>query len=182
MGAPRIHSELKMLGFDISERSVLRWMRKTPMDPARARRWPVFLNNHHEAISAMDFFTVPTLTFGVVYCFFVIAHDRRRILHCNVTRHPTTAWVAQQLREAFLYDSAQRYLILDREHTFHGEVLETVEGLGVIPVRTAIRSPWQNGVAERWVGTCRRDLFDHVIVLNERHLKRLMQGVRPVLP
>jgi transposase InsO family protein len=174
-GAPRIHGELKMLGFEISERTVLRWKRKAPRDPAPARRWAAFLNNHREAISAMDFFTVPTLTFGVLYCFFVIAHDRRRILHCNVTRHPTTAWVAQQLREAFPYDSAPRYLILDREHTFHGEVLETVESLGVIPVRTAIRSPWQNGVAERWVGTCRRDLLDHVIVLNERHLKRLMQ-------
>jgi transposase InsO family protein len=110
----------------------------------------------------------------VLYCFFVIAHERRRILHCNVTRHPTTAWVAQQLREAFPQDSTPRYLILDREHTFHGEVLETVESLGVIPVRTAIRSPWQNGVAERWVGNCRRDLLDHVIILNERHLKRLM--------
>lgn len=122
-GAPRIHGELKMLGFDISERTVLRWMRKAPRDPAPARRWAAFLNNHSEAISAMDFFTVPTLTFGVLYCFFVIAHDRRRILQCNVTRHPTSAWVAQQLREAFPSDSAPRYLIFDREHTFHGEVL-----------------------------------------------------------
>jgi hypothetical protein len=85
-------------------------MRKAPRDSAPARRWAAFLNNHREAISAMDFFTVPTLTFGVLYCFFVIAHDRRRILHCNVTQHPTTAWVAQQLREAFPCDSAPRYL------------------------------------------------------------------------
>jgi putative transposase len=173
-GAPRIHGELKMLGFDISERTVLRWMRKAPRDSGSAKRWAAFLSNQREAIAAMDFFTVPTLTFGVLYCFFIIAHDRRRILHYNVTRHPTTAWVAQQLREAFPYDSAPRYLILDREHTFHGEVLETIESLGIIPVRTAIRSPWQNGVAERWVGTCRRDLFDHAIVVNEQHLKRLM--------
>ena len=174
-GAPRIHGELKMLGFEISERTILRWMRKAPRDPEPAKRWMAFLSNHREAIAAMDFFSVPTLTFGVMYCFFVIAHDRRRILHCNVTRHPTTVWVAQQLREAFPYDTAPRYLILDREHTFHGEVLETVENLGIIPVRTAIRSPWQNGVAERFVGSCRRDLLDHVIVLNERHLKRLMR-------
>jgi transposase InsO family protein len=173
-GAPRIHGELKMLGFDISERTVLRWMRKAPRDPEPARRWTAFLRNHREAITAMDFFTVPTLTFSVLYCFFVIHHDRRRILHCNVTRHPTTAWVAQQLREAFPYNCAPRYLIFDREHAFHGEVLEVVEGLGVSPVRTAIRSPWQNGVAERWVGTYRHDLLDHVIVLNKRHLKRLM--------
>jgi putative transposase len=173
-GAPRIHGELKMLGFDISERTVLRWMRKAPRDSEPAKRWTTFLSNHREAIAAMDFFTVPTLTFGVLYCFFVIAHDRRRILHFNVTRYPTTPWVAQQLREAFPYDSAPKYLIMDREHTFNGEVLDTLEGLGVSPVRIAIRSPWQNGIAERFVGSCRRDLLDHVIVVNERHLKRLM--------
>ncbi|SPE28395.1 Integrase, catalytic region [Candidatus Sulfotelmatomonas gaucii] len=173
-GAPRIHGELKMLGFDISERTVLRWMRKAPRDPEPARRWAAFLNNHRVAIAAMDFFTVPTATFGVLYCFFVIAHDRRRVLHFNVTRNPTTAWVAQPLREAFPYDSAPRFLIFDREHTFHGEVLETLEGLGVQPIRIAVRSPWQNGVAERFVGSCRRDLLDHVIALNAWHLKRLM--------
>jgi putative transposase len=163
-----------MLGFDISERTVLRWMRKAPRDSGRAKRWAAFLTNHREAIAAMDFFTVPTSTFGVLYCLFVIAHDRRRILHYNVTRHPTTAWVAQQLREAFPYDSAPSYLIFEREHTFQGEVVETCESLGVNPIRIAVRSPWQNGVAERSVGSCRRDLLDHVIVLNERHLKRLM--------
>jgi putative transposase len=174
-GAPRIHGELKMLGFDISERTVLRWMRKAPRDPEPARRWSAFLNNHREVIAAMDFFTVPTLGFGVLYCFFVIAHGRRRILHCNVTRHPTSAWVSQQLREAFPYDSAPTFLILDREHTFEGEVLETAKNLGVTPIRIAVRSPWQNGVAERFVESCRQDMLNHVIVLNERHLKRLMK-------
>jgi putative transposase len=100
-GAPRIHGELQMLGFDTSEQTVLRWMRKAPRDPQPAKRWATFLSNHREVIAAMDFFTVPTLTFGVLYCFFVIAHDQRRILHCNVTRHPTSTWVMQQLREAF---------------------------------------------------------------------------------
>jgi transposase InsO family protein len=122
----------------------------------------------------MDFFTVPTLTFGVLYCFFVIAHDRRRILHCNVTRHPTSAWVVQKLREAFPYDLAPGYLIFDRGAQFNHEVIETVKSFGTQPKRTSFRSPWQNGVAERWVGNCRRDLLNHVIVLNERHLKRLM--------
>jgi transposase InsO family protein len=173
-GAPRIHGELKMLGFDISERTVLRWMRKVPRDPEPAKRWAAFLNNHREAIAAMDFFTVPTLTFGVFYCFFVIAHDRRRILHCNVTRHPTSAWVSQQLREAFPYDAVPKYLIFDRGTQFNEEVVDTMKSFGVQPRRTSFRSPWQNGVAERWVGNCRRDLLDHVIVLNERHLKRLM--------
>jgi putative transposase len=173
-GAPRIHGELKMLGFDISEWTVLRWMRKAPRDTEPARRWAAFLSNHREAIAAMDFFTVPTFTFGVLYCFFVIGHNRRRILHCNVTQHPTAAWVSQQLREAFPYDSAPRYLIFDREHTFQDEVLETVKSLSVRPIRITIRSPWQNGVAERFVESCRRDLFDHVIVLNACHMKRLM--------
>jgi putative transposase len=173
-GAPRIHGELKMLGFGISERTVLRWMRKAPRDPEPARRWAAFLHNHREAIAAMDFFTVPTLASGVLYCFFVISHNRRRILHCNVTRHPTNAWVSQQLREAFPFDSAPKFLILDREQTFHGEVLETAESLGVTPVRIAVRSPWQNGIAERFVASCRRDLLDHVVVLNKHHLKRLI--------
>jgi transposase InsO family protein len=173
-GAPRIHGELKMLGFGLSERTVLRWMRKAPRSPEPAKRWAAFLNNHREVIAAMDFFTVPTLTFGLLYCFFVIAHDRQRILHFNVTRHPTSAWVIQQLREAFPYDSAPKYLIFDRGTQFNSEVIETVKSFGIEPKQTSFRSPWQNGVAERWVGNCRRDLLDHVIVLNERHLKRLM--------
>jgi transposase InsO family protein len=174
-GAPRIHGELKMLGFDISERTLLRWMRKAPRSPEPAKRWATFLSNHREAIAAMDFFTVPTLTFGVLYCFFVISHDRRRILHCNVTQHPTAAWTIQQLREAFPYDSAPQYLIFDRGTQFNEELIDTVKIFGIKPKRTSYRSPWQNGVAERWVGNCRRDLLDHVIVLNERHLKRLMK-------
>ena len=122
----------------------------------------------------MDFFTVPTLTFGILYCFFVIAHDRRRILHSSVTKYPTSAWVIQQLREAFPYDSAPGYLIFDRGSNFNEEVIETVKSFGIESKRTSYQSPWQNGVAERWVGNCRRDLLDHVIVLNERHFKRLM--------
>ena len=173
-GAPRIHGELKMLGFEISERTVLRWMRKAPRSPEPARRWAAFLSNHREAIAAMDFFTVPTLTFGVLYCFFVVAHDRRRILHCNVTRNPSSSWVIQQLREAFPYDSAPRYLIFDHGTQFNEEVIDTMKMFGIKPKWTNFRSPWQNGVAERWVGNCRRDLLDHVIVLNERHLKCLM--------
>src|SRR5580698_8222034 len=104
-GAPRIHGELTMLGFDVSERTVLRWMRRASRSAEPAKQWATFLSNHREAIAAMDFFTVPTLTFGVLYCFFVIFHDRRRILHWNVTRHPSSAWVMQQLRQAFPYDT-----------------------------------------------------------------------------
>src|SRR5487761_478316 len=151
-GAPRIHGELLMLGFDVSERTISRWMRRAPRDPEPAKRWLAFLRSHREAIAAMDFFTVPTITFGVLYCFFVIAHDRRRILHFNVTRHPTSAWVVQQLREAFPYDSAPGYLIFDRGTQFNGEVIDAVKSFGIEPKRTAFRSPWQNGIAERFVG------------------------------
>ena len=129
-----------------------------------------------EAIAAMDFFTVPTLTFGVLYCFFVIGHDRWKILHFNVTRNPNALWVVQQLREAWAYQQPHRFLLLDRDAKFGAEVLSAVRDMGSEPTRTAFRSPWQNGVAERWVGSCRRDLLDHVIILNERHLKRLMSS------
>jgi transposase InsO family protein len=149
-------------------------MRKAPRDAEPAKRWLAFLRKHREAIAAMDFFTVLTLTFGVLYCFFVIAHNRRTILHCNVTKYPTSVWVIQQLREAFPYDFAPEHLIFDRGGSFSQAVIETVKSFGIEPKRTSFQSPWQNGVAERFVGSCRRDLLDHVIVLNERHLKRLM--------
>ena len=173
-GAPRINGELRMLGFDLSERTTSRWMKRAPKDPDRAKRWLAFLRNHREAIAAMDFFTVPTISFGVLYCFFVISHDRRRILHVNVTKHPTSAWIIQQLREAFPFEASHKYLILDCDQKFGFELIAAVKATRIIPKRTSFRSPWQNGIAERWVGSCRRDLLDHIVALNERHLKRLL--------
>src|SRR2546427_5575420 len=173
-GAPRIHGELLMLGFDVSERTISRWMKRAPRDPDSARRWLSFLENQREAIAAMDFFTVPTITFGVLYCFFVINHDRRRILHFNITKHPTSGWIIQQLREAFPFGAAPRFLIHDRDAKYGTEVPAAIRSLNINAVRTSFESPWQNGVAERWVGSCRRELLDHVIALNERHLKRLL--------
>ena len=173
-GAPRIHGELLKLGFDLSETTVSRWLRRAPRVPDPAKRWLTFLRNHREAMAAMDFFTVPTLTFGILYCFFVIGHDRRKILGFNVTRNPSALWIAQQMREAWPYTPAHRFLLFDRDSKFGSDVVSVVKDMGSQPTRTAFRSPWQNGVAERWVGSCRRDLLDHVIVLNERHLKRLM--------
>jgi putative transposase len=175
-GAPRIHGELLMLGFDLSEPTVSRWMRRAPrpLDPAK-RCW-TFPRNHREAIAAMDFFTVPTLTFGILYCFFVIGHDRRQVLHVNVTRNPNALWVTLQLHETWEYgQKPQQYLIFDRDAKFGAEVVSTVKAIGPQPIRTAFRSPWQNGIAERWIGSVRRDLFDHVIVLNQRHLRRLLK-------
>jgi putative transposase len=173
-GAPRIHGELLMLGFDVSERTISRWMRRAPRDHEPAKRWLAFLRNHREAIAAMDFFTVPTITFGVLYCFFVISHDRRRILHINVTRHPTSMWTAQQLREAFPFGSAPRFVIFDRDAKYGAEVPAAIRSMKIKCVRTSLRSPWQNGIAERWVESCRRDLLDHVIALNRHHLRRLL--------
>ena len=173
-GAPRIHGELLKLGLEVSERTVPRYLARLGRKGDSGKLWLIFLKNHREVIAAMDFFTVPTATFRVLYGFFVISHGRRRILHFNATEHPTSEWIVQQLREAFPEDSAPRYLILDRDRKYEGEATEMLRSLGSKLIRIAYRSPWQNGIAERWVGTCRRELLDQVIVLNEVHLRRLV--------
>lgn len=174
-GAPRIHGELLKLGFEISECTVSRYLGRMTRHRDSGKRWFTFLKNHREAIAAMDFFAVPTVTFRVLYCFFVISHGRRKILHFNATEHPTSQWIVQQLREVFPEESAPKYLVFDRDGKFSGEVARMLECLGSKLIRTAYRSPWQNGVAERWVGSCRRELLDHVIVLSESHVRRLVR-------
>jgi transposase InsO family protein len=124
----------------------------------------------------MDFFTVPTLTFRVLYCFFVIEHGRRKILYFNVTEHPTGTWIVQQLREAFPDCSPYRYAILDRDAKFGADVVDFLKASGITPKHTSPSSPWQNGIAERWVGNCRRELLDHVIVIGQDHLYRLVRN------
>jgi putative transposase len=173
-GAPRIHGELLLLGFQVSETTVSRWMRRAPRNLDPGKRWLAFLRNHREAIAAMDFFTVPTLTFNVLYCFFIISHNRRRILHFNVTPHPTSTWIVQQIREAFPYESTPKFLIFDHDAKYGLEVPAAIRSMRIACVQTYVQCPWQNGVAERWVGSCRRELLDQVIPLNERHLKRLL--------
>ena len=138
-----------MLGFEVSERSVSRWMRRAPRPYEPGRRWLAFLRNHREAIAAMDFFSVPTFTFNVLYVFFLIGHDRRRILHVNVTRHPTSVWIVQQLREAFPDEPTTKFLLLDHDAKYGSEVSDAIRSMS-IPVRTVVGCPWQNGVAERW--------------------------------
>jgi len=133
-----------------------------------------FLENHREVIVAFDFFTVPTVTFKLLYCFFVIEHGRRKVLHLNVTSHPTAAWVVQQLREAFPEASPYRYAIFDRDSKFDSGVMTFLKASGVKPKQTSVQAPWQNGIAERWVSSCRREIRDHVIALNEPHLRRLL--------
>ena len=174
-GAPKIHGELLKLGFVVSERTVFRYMPRRPADPYKVKQWMTFLRNHRDGIAACDFFTVPRVSFLLLYVFFVISHARRQILHVNVTAHPSAAWVIQQLREAFPFDTAPRYLILDRDSKFSEAVLEAIRAIGTKPVRTMYRSPWQNGVAERWVGSCRGEMLDHVVPLGERHLLRLVR-------
>jgi hypothetical protein len=174
--APRIHGELLMLGYEVSERSVSRWIRRAPRTPDSAQRRLTFLRNHREAIAAMDFFAAPTITFSVLYCFFIIAHDRRRILHFNVTRHPTSAWIVQQLREAFPYEPATQFFLLDHDSRYGTEVPDAIRSMGINAVGTVVGCPWRNGVAERWVGSCRRELLDHVIAINESHLRRLLSS------
>jgi hypothetical protein len=118
---------------------------------------------------------VPTLTLRLLYCFFVIEHGRRRVLHFNVTRHPTADWVVQQLREAFPEAGPYRYAILDHDSKFDGDVIAFLKATGLSPKRTSVQAPWQNGIAERWVGSCRREILDHIIALNEQHLRRLIR-------
>jgi putative transposase len=174
-GAPRIHGELLQLGFEISEPTVSRYLRhlKRVPDTGKTKQWVAFLNNHREVIAAFDFFTIPSLAFRTLYCFFAIEHGRRRILHLNVTLHPTSDWIVQQLREAFPLPCHYQYVLFDHDAKFGSEVLKFLKSSDLKPMRTSIRSPWQNGTAERWVGSARREMLDHIIPLNEYHLRRL---------
>jgi len=174
-GAPKIHGELQKLGFEVSERTVARYLRGLRRRGDPGRRWLAFLQNHREVIVAFDFFTVPAVTFQLLYCFFVIEHGRRRIPHFNVTQHPTAEWVVQQLRETFPEAGPYRYVILDRDSKFDSTVITFLQSTGLTPKRTSVQAPWQNGIAERWIGSCRREILDHVIALNERHLRRLIR-------
>ncbi len=174
-GAPKIHGELQKLGFDVCERTVARYLERLRRRRDPGKSWQTFLANHREAIVAMDFFTLPTLNFKLLYGFFVIEHSRRRILHFNITSHPSSEWVVQQLRDTFPEAGPYRYLILDGDSKFDADVINFLRITGLNPKRTTVRSPWQNGIAERWVGSCRREILDHVIPLQEEHLRRLIR-------
>jgi len=155
-GAPRIHAELLKLGFDIAEATVSRYLPKCPSDPDKVARWKAFLKNHKPEIAAMDFVTIPTATFKVLYCLFIIHHDRRRILHFNVTANPTAAWVQQQLREVFFNGPRIKYLVHDRDSKFAG-VAEWLKSAGAESVRTSYRSPWQKEYASYCTSSRRFD-------------------------
>jgi transposase InsO family protein len=172
-GAPRIHGELLKLGIDISQATVSKYM--VPQKKPPSQTWRTFLSNHTECLAAMDFFTVPTAGFRVLYVFIVLSHDRRQVAYFNVTEHPTAQWTAQQLVEAFPFDSAPRYLLRDRDAIYGEKVQRRIRSLGIEEVITAPRSPWQNPFVERIIGSIRRDSLDHIIVLSERHLRRTLR-------
>jgi putative transposase len=173
----RIASELAKLGHRVNKATVAKYMPRRPGRPRRppSQTWKTFLRNHLVGTIAIDFLTVPTVTFDIVYVFFVLSLERRRVLHVNVTTHPYAAWAAQQIVEALGADVAPVRLVRDRDAIFGTAFDARVNNLGVRQFRIAARSPWQNGFAERWIGTLRRELLDHVVVLGERHLLRLVR-------
>jgi putative transposase len=169
-GAPRIPSELLKLGIDIGETSVSKYMIRRRQPPSQT--WRTFLENHVKCMVSVDFFTVPTIRFQILSVFLVLAHERRRILHFAVTTHPTAEWTTHQLREAFPWDSAPRYLLRDRDRIFGQEFVDQVQAMGIKQVLSAPRSPWQRAYIERVIGTIRRECLDHVIVFNQTSLSR----------
>ena len=171
-GAPRIHGELCKLGVAVSERTVSRLLRR-PRRPS-SQTWRTFLTNHVATLVSMDFFTVPTLTGRVLFVLVVLAHQRRRIIHVNITEHPTAAWTAQQIVDAFPDDTAPRWLLRDRDAIYGDVFRRRVAGMGIGEVISSPSSPWQNPYAERLIGSIRRECLDHVIVLGERHLQRVL--------
>lgn len=173
-GAPRIHGELLKLGIEVSERTVSRLMPKRSTTPSQT--WRTFMDNHVRDLVSIDFFTVPTAQLRVLFVFIVLSHERRRVLHFNITEHPTAAWTAQQIVEAFPEDQTPRYLVRDRDGIYGEYFQHRVRGMGIREVRTAPRSPWQNPYAERVIGTIRRECVNHVVVLNDRHLRRILKS------
>jgi transposase InsO family protein len=171
--ARKIRAELSKLGIQVSRATISRYLPKTKPDPSSQQRWITFLRNHRDVISGMDFFVVPTVRFHLLYVWFAIDHGRRRILHFNVTENPVARWVVQQLRDAFPEEPSHRFLIFDNDSIFSADVAHSIMGFGIHPRRTSFRSPWQNGTAERFDGSVRRELLDHVVVLGEDHLRRL---------
>ena len=167
-GAPRIHGELLKLGIDIGETSVSKYMVRRRNPPSQT--WRTFLANHLQSLVSVDFFTVPTIRFQILYVFLVLVHDRRRILHFGVTAHPTAEWTAQQLRNAFPWDTVARYLLRDRDRIFGADFVKQVRDMGIQEVLSAPRCPWQRAYVERVIGSIRRESLDHMIAFNEASL------------
>jgi len=172
-GAPRILYELLLLGYDVAQSTVAKYMVRHPKPSSQT--WRSFLKNHMTQTAAIDFFTVATVTFRVLSCLVVLRHHRRQVLHFNITPNPTAEWAARQITQAFPYNSAPRFLVRDRDGIYDGDIFRRrVKNMGIEEILTAYRSPWQNPYAERLIGSIRRDCLDHVVVLNEDHLRRIL--------
>jgi len=162
------------LGFELSQATVAKYMVRHRKPPSQT--WRTFLNNHARDIVAADFFVIPTALFKMLFVFVILSHDRRRLIHFAVTEHPTAEWTARQLLEAFPWDSGPRYLLRDRDGSYGEKFCEAANWLGIQEVRTAPQSPWQNAYVERLIGSIRRECLDHVIVLSEADLRRVLRS------
>ncbi|WP_208743987.1 integrase core domain-containing protein [Leptospira andrefontaineae] len=174
-----IQSELQYLGIDIPlttlRRIILRIKPLPPKIEILRKRWKTFLKNQTAHIAAMDFLTIKCFGFTTLYCFFIIEHHSRRVLHFNLTFQPSAEWMIRQLKDTFPFQSNIQYLILDNDSMFNQAVLNSMIQLGISPIRTSIKSPWQNAFAERWIGSVRKDLLNHIIVFGENHARSLLK-------
>jgi transposase InsO family protein len=173
-GAPRIHGEVLKLGFEVAQSSVAKYMVKRAGPPSQG--WGTFLCNHAPNIAAMDLFVVPTIGFDLLYAFIIIRLDRRDLVWINVTKSPTAEWIARQLTEAFPWSAAPRYLIRDQDRIYGSIVARRMRAMGIRDKPIAPASPWQNGFAERLIGSIRRECVDHFIVVGEAYLRRILRA------
>ena len=173
-GAPRIHGELLKLGFEVGQSSVAKYMVKRHGPPRQG--WRSFLRNHAPDIAAMDLFVVPTIGFNLLYAFVVIRLDRRALVWINVTQNPTAEWIARQITEAFPWNEPPRYLIRDRDRIYGEIALRRIRAMGIRDKPIAPASPWQNGFTERLIGSIRRECLDHLVILGEAHLRRILRN------
>ena len=171
-GAPRIHGELLKLGIDIGQTSVAKYMVRKRRPPSQG--WKTFLRNHADGIAAMDLLVVPTVSFRLLYGLLIVEHSRRQVIWLGVTAHPTAEWIANQLTQACGWDQTPRYLIHDRDACYGTEFARRLRSLGIRDHPTSARSPWQNGYAERLIGSIRRECLDHIVVFGQRHLRHVL--------
>ena len=171
-GAPRIHGELLKLGVDVGQTTVAKYMARRRRPPSQG--WKTFIHNHADAIASIDMFVVPTTSFGLLYGLLILQQSRRELLWLGVTAHPTAEWPARQLTEACGWDEPPRYLIRDRDGAYGAAFIRRIRAMGIRDRPVSARSPWQNGYAERLIGSIRRDCLDHVVVFGERHLRHVL--------
>jgi transposase InsO family protein len=173
-GAPILHGELIKLGIEISERTVSNMIKRHKVGKPPSQTWRTFLKNHMNNTYAIDFFTVPTAKFKLLYVFVVLWHERRKVIHFNVTMNPTAQWTAQQITEACPWGAEPKYLLRDRDGIYGKVFKKRIRNMGIEEIKTAPHSPWQNPYCERVIGSIRRDCLNHLIVFNEKHLKSIL--------